>query len=66
MNLGEHILTCTPMSMVLTEFHALLAYPSRVVGLCLLNEAVVFEDELDLSSGRLKGVSRDPVSGMLA
>ena len=46
-----------PNSIVLTEFHALLAYPSRVVGLCLLNEAVVFEDDLD-QSGRLKGISR--------
>ena len=52
-----------PNSIVLTEFHALLAYPSRVVGLCLLNEAVVFEDDLD-QSGRLKGISRDPVSGV--
>ena len=50
---------------MLTEFHAVLAYPTRVVALCLLNEAVVFEDEPDLSSGRLKGVTRDVVSGAL-
>ena len=54
-----------PRSMVLTEFHAVLAYPTRVVALCLLNEAVVFEDEPDLSSGRLKGVTRDAVTGAL-
>ena len=54
-----------PKCMVLTEFHAVLAYPSRVVALCLLNEAVVFEDEPDLSSGRLKGVTRDIVTGAL-
>ena len=54
-----------PRSMVLTEFHAVLAYPDRVVATCLLNEAVVFEDEPDLSSGRLKGITRDVVSGAL-
>ena len=54
-----------PRSMVLTEFHAVLAYPNRVVAICLLNEAIVFEDEPDLSSGRLKGVTRDVVSGTL-
>ena len=54
-----------PMSMVLTEFHAVLAYPNRVIATCLLNEAVVFEDEPDLSSGRLKGITRDVISGAL-
>ena len=57
--------TDIPRSMVLTEFHAILAYPDRVVATCLLNEAVVFEDEPDLSSGRLKGITRDLVAGTL-
>lgn len=29
-----------PIGIVLTEFHALLIYPDRVRGLCLLNEQV--------------------------
>lgn len=32
--------TSTPLGLVVTEFHALLAYNNRVCGICLLNEQV--------------------------
>ncbi|KAG8282980.1 Vacuolar protein sorting-associated protein 18 like protein [Homalodisca vitripennis] len=33
-----------PINFVLTEFHVLLLYPNRVVGVSTLNQAMVFED----------------------
>ena len=33
-----------PLGLVVTEFHALLAYNNRVRGICLLNEQVRFKD----------------------
>lgn len=33
-----------PLNFVLTEFHVLLLYPNKVVGLSILNQSMVFED----------------------
>ena len=49
-----------PISFVLTEFHAIIVYPQMVRGICLLNEQVVFEDDLDMV---IKGIERDPMTG---
>ena len=51
-----------PLGLILTEFHAIVAYANHVEGICLLNEQVVFEDELD---SVIKGIARDPVSGTI-
>ena len=52
-----------PKAFLLSEFHALIAYEDRVRGVCLLNQQQVFEAEFDLSAGKVKGMSRDPISG---
>lgn len=52
-----------PKAFLITEFHAIFAYDTAVRGECLLNEQVVFETELDVSSGKIRGMARDPVFG---
>lgn len=41
----------TPISMSLTEFHFVLLYKDRIVGVCNLNDALVYEELLPLVSG---------------
>lgn len=36
--------TPPPINFVLTEFHVLLLYTNRVIGISILNQAMVFED----------------------
>lgn len=36
--------TAPPINFVLTEFHVLLLYPNRVIGVSVLNQSMVFED----------------------
>lgn len=50
------------LGLILTEFHAIVAFARHVRGICLLNEQVVFQDELD---SMVKGLSRDPVTGVI-
>ena len=50
-----------PLAFVITEFHAIVAYPKFVRGICLLNEQIVFEDDLDVV---IRGVGRDAVTGI--
>ncbi|TRY72729.1 hypothetical protein TCAL_00267 [Tigriopus californicus] len=52
-----------PRAFLITEFHAIYAYETTVRGECLLNEQIVFETELDVSSGKIRGMARDPVIG---
>jgi len=52
----------TPLGFILTEFHAVIAFANHVEGICLLNEQVVFEDELD---SIIRGIARDPVTGTI-
>ena len=60
-NLGEKF----PNSIILTEFHCLLAYTNRILGISMLNHAIMFDDELDLQYGQIKGISRDVTSGVI-
>ncbi|XP_046660133.1 vacuolar protein sorting-associated protein 18 homolog isoform X2 [Homalodisca vitripennis] len=52
-----------PINFVLTEFHVLLLYPNRVVGVSTLNQAMVFEDFYNESYGKLVSITKDPVKG---
>ena len=49
------------LGFVLTQFHALIAFSNRLQAICLLNEQVIFEDELEM----IKGISRDSASGII-
>lgn len=40
--------TLGPLSMNLTEFHILLLYKDRLLGICNLNDALVYEEALPL------------------
>lgn len=53
-----------PNSLVLTEFHALLSYPDRVVGISLLNKGVMFVDDFK-SSKKIRGMTRDLTTGKI-
>ncbi|XP_020710242.2 vacuolar protein sorting-associated protein 18 homolog isoform X2 [Athalia rosae] len=55
----------TPLSFVLTEFHALLLYSDHVKGLCLLNKELIFEDIYNDAFGKLVNISKDPVTGSI-
>ncbi|KAF8634466.1 hypothetical protein AX15_000907 [Amanita polypyramis BW_CC] len=51
-----------PISMVLTEFHFILLYKDRVIGICNLNDKVVYEEALPLSpTETVLGLAADPV-----
>ena len=52
----------TPLGLILTEFHAVVAFANHVEGICLLNEQIVFEDDLE---SVIKGIARDPVTGTI-
>ncbi|KAK2461658.1 hypothetical protein APHAL10511_006121 [Amanita phalloides] len=52
----------TPISMALTEFHFILLYKDRVIGICNLNDRVVYEEGLPLSPNEtVLGCVADPV-----
>jgi hypothetical protein len=51
-----------PLAFILTEFHAIVAFPRGVQGICLLNEQIVFDDDLDVI---IRGISRDSVTGTI-
>ncbi|THG99900.1 hypothetical protein EW026_g2533 [Hermanssonia centrifuga] len=51
-----------PISMALTEFHFVLLYQDRVVGLSTLNDQLTYEDILPLKPNEeVKGITADPV-----
>ncbi|CAG4975615.1 unnamed protein product [Colias eurytheme] len=50
----------TPLSFVLTEFHALLMYSDRVKAVSLLNQELVYEDRYSEIHGKLKNIVKDP------
>ena len=52
-----------PISLVLTKFHLLLLYPSRLKVVCRLNQAVILEDRFSGTYGRVLGLCRDPIRG---
>ncbi|XP_020284361.1 vacuolar protein sorting-associated protein 18 homolog isoform X1 [Pseudomyrmex gracilis] len=54
--------TSTPLSFVLTEFHALLLYPDHVKGMSLLNQELIFEDVYNDAVGKLIGITKDPAT----
>lgn len=58
-------LSQSPTGMVLTQFHALVAFPTRVMGVSILNNVVVYEDEIDLGSAAIKGIARDHETGSI-
>ncbi|KAJ6519683.1 Pep3/Vps18/deep orange family-domain-containing protein [Mycena sanguinolenta] len=52
----------TPLSMALTEFHFVLLYGDRVVGVCNLDKKQAYEESLPLKEReRVKGLAADPV-----
>lgn len=51
----------TPLSFVLTEFHAILMYPDRVKAVSLLNQELVYEDKYSEVHGKLKNIVKDPI-----
>lgn len=52
-----------PITLALTEFHALLAYADTIKGISLLNKEIVYEDNYNEAFGRLINLIRDPMTG---
>lgn len=51
-----------PLSLSLTEFHFLLLYKDRVIGMCNLNDHLAYEEQLPVKSNEtVLGMSSDPV-----
>ncbi|KZT75150.1 hypothetical protein DAEQUDRAFT_659721 [Daedalea quercina L-15889] len=51
-----------PLSMALTEFHFMLLYRDRVIGISNLNEQLTYEEQLPLKPGEeIRGMTADPV-----
>ncbi|XP_023247214.1 vacuolar protein sorting-associated protein 18 homolog [Copidosoma floridanum] len=55
----------TPLSFVLTEFHALLLYNDHVKGISLLNQELIFEDLYNDAFGKLINIIKDPATGSI-
>ncbi|KAM5530109.1 hypothetical protein V8D89_016218, partial [Ganoderma adspersum] len=54
--------TATPISIALTEFHFLLLYRDRVLGISNLNEQLAYEELLPLKPNeQVRGLTADPV-----
>ncbi|KAF8739352.1 hypothetical protein AX14_009923 [Amanita brunnescens Koide BX004] len=54
--------TSTPISMALTEFHFILLYRDRVIGICNLDDQVVYEEAIPLNPNEtVLGLAADPV-----
>ncbi|KAJ7076574.1 Pep3/Vps18/deep orange family-domain-containing protein [Mycena belliarum] len=52
----------TPSSMALTEFHFVLLYGDRVIGVCNLDKKQTYEESLPLKQNeQVKGLAADPV-----
>lgn len=54
-----------PVAFELTEFHVLLMYSDRIVGICLLNKQTIYEEFFPEKLGRLLGMLRDPFTGII-
>ncbi|KAL4225031.1 Vacuolar protein sorting-associated protein 18 like protein [Mactra antiquata] len=54
-----------PFSMVITEFHALLLFSDRLKAFCLLNEQVIYDEPFLETYGKLMGLCKDPLKGMI-
>lgn len=54
-----------PVGMALTEFHMLIAYPTRMRAMCWLNEQVILEDVIPERFGRLLGIKKDLLRGTI-
>lgn len=52
-----------PLSMVLTDFHVLILFRSKLKAICVLDEQTVLEDNID--DGKLLGITKDPVTGTI-
>ncbi|KAK7098433.1 vacuolar protein sorting-associated protein 18 homolog isoform X3 [Littorina saxatilis] len=52
-----------PIGMVLTEFHMMVLYPTRMRAVCSLNEQVILDDVIPERFGRLLGIRKDPIRG---
>lgn len=50
----------TPLSFVLTEFHAILMFSDRVKAVSLLNQELVYQDFYSEAHGKLKNIVKDP------
>ncbi|KAF9455054.1 hypothetical protein P691DRAFT_691384 [Macrolepiota fuliginosa MF-IS2] len=51
-----------PMSLSLTEFHFLLLYKDRVIGICNLNDHMTYEEQLPIKPNEsVLGMTADPV-----
>jgi vacuolar protein sorting-associated protein 18 len=54
-----------PLSMVLTQFHVLLLFKSKLKVICVLNEQVVLEDHFTEAYGNLIGIVKDAIKGTI-
>lgn len=50
---------------ITTQFHVLLLWPDKIMGLCLLNNQVVFEDFAPEDCGRFVGIYQDIIKGSI-
>ncbi|XP_026470217.1 vacuolar protein sorting-associated protein 18 homolog [Ctenocephalides felis] len=54
-----------PITFVMTEFHTLLVYNDKVVGISQLNNDVIFEDNYNEAFGKVVNIARDPAKGTI-
>ncbi|KAG8227379.1 hypothetical protein J437_LFUL000387 [Ladona fulva] len=57
--------TVAPLSIILTEFHALLLYVDHVKGICILNRELIFEDIHNETYGKLINITKDSAKGTI-
>ncbi len=53
----------TPNSFILTDFHLLLQYSDRIIGISLINHQIVYEEYFSDQNGKLISIVKDAKSG---
>lgn len=57
------VLPKPPFTLILTEFHILLAYVDAIKGVSLLSKDLIYEDNYNEAFGKLIDIIKDPTIG---
>lgn len=54
-----------PVSMIVTNFHILIAFRHCLKAICILNDLTVYEEYFSTKYGHIQGISKDPIKNII-
>lgn len=54
-----------PVSMIVTNFHILIAFRHCLKAICILNDLTVYEEYFSNKHGHIHGISKDPIKNII-